>query len=138
MMQGMIDHLFLTSFDTRIAATASLCVTTDLDTYSVISNPMTVELFKNVMRDVATAANACGYHFDVDAELDRQQKRVEAIGPGYKPSMHLDAIRNQPMETEVIFGNAVRRAKAKGVSVPYLETMYTICSTVNAKKQGKI
>jgi 2-dehydropantoate 2-reductase len=52
--------------------------------------------------------------------------------------MHLDAIRNQPMEREVIFGNAVRRAKAKGVSVPYLETMYTICSTVNAKKQGKI
>ncbi|GAB5589821.1 hypothetical protein Unana1_04721 [Umbelopsis nana] len=121
-----------------IAATASLCVTTDLDTYGVLSNPMTSELFKNVMKDVVVTANSYGYDFDVDTELTRQCKRVKSIGPGYKPSMHLDALRNSPMETEVILGNAVRRAKAKGVSVPYLETMYALCSTINLKKQGKI
>jgi len=121
----------------RIAPTASLCVTTDMDTHGVISNPRTAELFKNVMQDVARAAVAYGYEFDVDDLLEKQQSRVANIGPGYKPSMHLDAIRNQPMETEVIFGNPVRRAKDKGVSVPYLETMYTLCATINAKKQGK-
>ncbi|GAB5592479.1 hypothetical protein Unana1_07379 [Umbelopsis nana] len=90
------------------------------------------------MNNVDVTAKSYGYDFDVDTDLARQRKRIESIGPGYKPSIHLDALRNSPMETEAIFGNAVRRATAKGVSVPYLETMYALCSTLNLKKQGKI
>lgn len=103
----------------------------------MISNPRTAELFKNVMKDVARAAVACGCEVEVDKLLEQQYSRVANIGPGYKPSMHLDAIRNQPMETEVILGNPVRRAKDQGVNVPFLETMYALCATINAKKQGK-
>jgi 2-dehydropantoate 2-reductase len=129
--------MLLTFIAGRIAAIASLCVTADMDTHGVVSNPMTAEILKHVMRDVVRTANSYGHNFDADEELTRQYTRVASIGPGYRPSMYLDAIRNQPMETEVIFGNAVRRARANNVSVPYLETMYALCATINAKKQGK-
>jgi 2-dehydropantoate 2-reductase len=121
----------------RITAIASLCVATDLDTSGVTTYAPTAELLKNVMRDIVTVANAYGYDFDKDTEVEKMFQRVATL-QAYKPSMYLDSVRNQPMETEVIFGNPLRRAKEKSVSVPYLETMYALCSAINAKKQGRL
>lgn len=42
------------------------------------------------------------------------------VGPDsfHKPSMMIDAERNQPLEVEVIFGAIVRLAQERGVSLP--------------------
>jgi hypothetical protein len=44
----------------------------------------------------------------------------------------LDKERNSPMEIEVILGVPLKRAKAKGLSVPHLEFMHSLCSATNA------
>lgn len=36
------------------------------------------------------------------------------------------------MEVEVILGVPLKRAKAKGLNVPHLEFIYSICSATNA------
>ncbi len=46
--------------------------------------------------------------------------------PPYKTSMLLDFERNQPMETEVILGNAVRAGRREGVTCPNLEALYAL------------
>jgi 2-dehydropantoate 2-reductase len=43
----------------------------------------------------------------------------------------LDKERGSPMEIEAILGNALKRAKARGLSVPQLEMVYSICSAAN-------
>lgn len=47
----------------------------------------------------------------------------------------IDLEKGQPMEVEVILGNAYREAKAKGVAVPYMETIYTLCNAVNQREK---
>jgi 2-dehydropantoate 2-reductase len=37
------------------------------------------------------------------------------------------------MEIEVILGTPLKRAKAKGLSVPHLELIHSICSAANAQ-----
>jgi len=90
------------------------------------------------MEDVVRAANSFGYGFDAEAEISDMFRKTRAMAGAHKPSMLLDSERNQPMEIEVILGNPLRRAKENGVEVPYLESLYAICSAINAGKQGKI
>lgn len=45
----------------------------------------------------------------------------------------LDYERKQQMEVEVILGAPLRRAKDKGMDVPYLELIYNLCSAANAR-----
>ena len=45
----------------------------------------------------------------------------------------MDRERNSPMEVEVILGTPLKRAKAKGLAVPHLETMHAILSAINAQ-----
>ncbi|KAJ2959726.1 hypothetical protein NQZ79_g4825 [Umbelopsis isabellina] len=120
-----------------IAGIASTCVATDLDTSAVTTFAPSAELFRNVMRDIVAVADAYGYKYDKEQEVETMFKRVASLN-AYKPSMYLDFTRNQPMEVEVILGTALRRAKQKNVNVPYLETMYAVCSALNSKKQGKL
>jgi 2-dehydropantoate 2-reductase len=90
------------------------------------------------MEDVIRAANSFGHKFDADREIEQMLKNTSSIASDYKPSMLLDSERGNPMEVEVILGNPLRLAQKNGVSVPYLESIYSICSAINADKQGKI
>jgi 2-dehydropantoate 2-reductase len=90
------------------------------------------------MKDVIRAANSFGHGFDADREIEQMFKNTSSIAGDYKPSMLLDAERGQPLEVEVILGNPLRLAQKNGISVPYLESLYSICSAINANKQGKI
>ncbi|GAB5589822.1 hypothetical protein Unana1_04722 [Umbelopsis nana] len=120
------------------ASFSAVCVASNLDTAQVLAHPPSSTLVKNTMEDVIRAANSFGYGFDVEAEINDMFRKTRSIAGAYKPSMLLDSERNQPMETEVILGNPLRRAKENGVDVPYLESLYAICSAINANKQGKL
>ncbi|KAF8605320.1 2-dehydropantoate 2-reductase [Ceratobasidium sp. AG-I] len=53
---------------------------------------------------------------------------------GGKPSMLLDWERGAAMELEVILGNPIRAAKAKGVDMPRLQTMYALLKMAQARR----
>lgn len=44
----------------------------------------------------------------------------------------LDKERGSPMEVEVILGTPLKRAKAKGLKVPFLDFIHSVCSATNA------
>jgi 2-dehydropantoate 2-reductase len=44
----------------------------------------------------------------------------------------LDKERGSPMEIEVILGVPLKRAKAKGLEVPHLDLIHSVCSATNA------
>ncbi|KAM3580302.1 hypothetical protein VKS41_007539 [Umbelopsis sp. WA50703] len=108
-----------------------------MTTTQVLAHPPSAELVKNVMRDVIAAANTYGCNFDAEAEVSNMIARTMSIAINYKPSMMLDCERKKPMEVEVILGNPVRRAEANNVSVPYLDSIYAVCSAINDRNLGR-
>ncbi|KAI8389504.1 2-dehydropantoate 2-reductase [Blakeslea trispora] len=114
-------------------AFSSVCATTGMNTTECLNNAEAMNVIRHVMSEVIDAANAHGYGFDHDAEMDTMIARTKATAQNYKPSMQLDRERQSPMEVEVILGTPLKRAKAKGVQVPHLETMHSILSAINAQ-----
>ncbi|KAG2183732.1 hypothetical protein INT43_006743 [Umbelopsis isabellina] len=119
------------------ASFSSVCVATGMTTTQVLAHPPSAKLVENIMRDVIKAANSYGCNFDADAEVSNMIARTMAIANNYKPSMMLDSERKNPMEVEVILGNPVRRAETNNVSVPYLQSIYTVCSAINDRNLGR-
>lgn len=75
-----------------------------------------------LMREVQAAAAAYGVKIPEDFVVD-QVERTRPMGP-YKPSTMIDFVEGKPLEVEPIWGEPLRRAKAKGVSTPRLEALY--------------
>ncbi|KAI1282273.1 2-dehydropantoate 2-reductase [Xylaria sp. FL0933] len=88
---------------------------------------------RDVMREIASVAQACGYG-DVDDKLiDFQLSRMTARGlPGIQPSMMADALDGRSLEADAIVGNAVKIAREKGVNVPLLRTLYLLAQGLSA------
>ena len=67
------------------------------------------------------------------AEPERILRSTER-NVGAKPSMLLDWEGRKKIETEAILGNAVRMARANGVSMPRCETMYALLKSAEAMR----
>jgi len=79
---------------------------------------------RSIMQEVCDIAAAVGHTLpagSVNINIDNTYAM-----PPYKTSMLLDFERGQPMETEVILGNALRAAQRVGVPVPHLESVYAL------------
>jgi 2-dehydropantoate 2-reductase len=59
------------------------------------------------------------------------------MGP-YRSSMQVDRQEGRPMEVEAILGEPLRRARAGGVSVPILESLYHAARVVDAARVTKM
>ena len=57
--------------------------------------------------------------------MDQKVKATTTMG-GYRSSMQVDRQERRAMEVEAILGNPMRAARAAGVSVPKLETLYRL------------
>ncbi|KAI1162333.1 2-dehydropantoate 2-reductase [Nemania serpens] len=88
---------------------------------------------RDVMLEVASVAQACGYK-DVNEELvDFQMGRAaKRVLPGIQPSMLADALESKTLETDAIVGNAVRIARKKNVPVPLLRSVYVLVHGLSA------
>ncbi|MBC8039303.1 MAG: 2-dehydropantoate 2-reductase [Opitutaceae bacterium] len=75
-----------------------------------------------LMREVQATAAAYGVMIPEDYVVD-QVERTRPMGP-YKPSTMIDFVDGKPLEVEPIWGEPLRRARAKGVSTPRLEALY--------------
>jgi 2-dehydropantoate 2-reductase len=56
---------------------------------------------------------------------------------GSKPSMLLDWEAGRPLELEVILGNPVRIARARGVELPRMQTLYALLRSAQKLRDGK-
>ncbi|KAI8068935.1 2-dehydropantoate 2-reductase [Thamnidium elegans] len=121
------------------SAFSPVCAMTGMNTTEVLENEEAMNAVKQVMHDVIDAAIANGHPFDHNEQMQNMIARTEATAKNYKPSMQLDKERGSPMEVEVILGTPLKRAKAKGLKVPYLELIHSVCSASNsfALKQSK-
>ena len=97
------------------------------------SPPMEAEVWA-LMREVQAAAAAHGFEIS-DEFVSYQVERTRPMGP-YKPSTMLDYVAGKPLEVEPIWGEPLRRAKAKGVPVPRLESLYARLSEINRSLRG--
>lgn len=99
-----------------------LSVVLDATTDQLMSDPPTRDLVEHLMEEVATGAEACGRTID-RSFIEKMLKDTAKMRP-YRTSMKLDFDRGCAMEVEAIFGNPVRAARAVGVNLPRIDTIY--------------
>ncbi|RCH81650.1 hypothetical protein CU097_002872 [Rhizopus azygosporus] len=113
------------------ASFSPVCTITGMNTSEVLESKEAMSAVKSLMDEVISAANAEGYSFDKEQQMKEMISTTKATAKNYKPSMQLDRERDSPMEIAVILGTPLKRAKERGLSVPHLEMMYSICSATN-------
>jgi 2-dehydropantoate 2-reductase len=92
-------------------------ITTDL----ILANPVLKKRCQDLMLEIQAGAKAYGIEIE-DSFLDRQFELTEPMGP-YKPSSLIDFLARKPVEVDAIWGEALRRGKVKGVSMPELQKL---------------
>ncbi|CAO3700803.1 unnamed protein product [Rhizopus stolonifer] len=113
------------------ATFSPVCTLTGMNTTELLSNEEATKAVKDLMHEVIMVAGAEGYDYDEEQQVKEMLARTEETALNYKPSMQLDRENDRPMEIEVILGCPLKRAKAKGLSVPRLEMTHSICSAAN-------
>ncbi|KAI0389409.1 2-dehydropantoate 2-reductase [Xylariaceae sp. FL0594] len=92
-----------------------------------------VMFVRDVMLEIASIAQACGYESINERTVDYQIARATArSGDGIEPSMLADALAQRTLEVESIVGNAVLIAQVKNVPVPLLRTIYLLAKGLSA------
>jgi 2-dehydropantoate 2-reductase len=116
-------------------------LTNKRDTHAMLESEDTIQLVRGIMNEIwQTAEKLFGaerfskisYVSSVEAQISRTRGQ-----PAYIPSLTVDYLNGNPMEVEVIFGNPVRAAKAAGISMPRLETIYLLMRLVAEQQQAK-
>lgn len=106
-----------------------LSVLHDALTDELISDPETRLLCETLMMEVVAAAAVCARPIE-QSFIHKMMENTQKMKP-YAPSMKLDYERGNPMEIESIYGNPIRAAKAKGVSMPETENIYHQLLSIN-------
>ena len=93
-------------------------VTTD----RILADTSLLAEVRELMREVQRAAAAQG----IAIPDEFLQKQIDVTGPmgAYKPSSLIDYLDGKAVEVEAIWGEPLRRARAAGVPMPYLEKLY--------------
>ena len=96
-----------------------LSVVKDALTDALVIEPESRALCRTLMNEVATASVR-----PIEQEfIDKMILHTEKMEP-YAPSMKLDFDRGNRMELESIYGNPIRSAKARGITMPETEKLY--------------
>jgi 2-dehydropantoate 2-reductase len=95
----------------------------------MVKNPELLKLVRNVMHEVYSIAKKCGY--ELKPEIIASNIDATLKMSSYKTSMLIDYENKREMEVEAILGNVVRIAQKKNISIPYIETMYALLSSIN-------
>ncbi len=94
----------------------------NIDCAQLMASPELIELSWALMRELQAAARAIGVEIS-DSHLQKQVDVTVKCG-AYLPSSLLDFRAGRPVEVESIWGEPLRVARAAGVPVPHLETLY--------------
>lgn len=105
------------------------------DTKTMVENPESLELARQVMEEVCKIAEAAGHHLPA-AVVQENIEGTRRMTP-YKSSMLVDFEAGRPMEVEAILGKALRVAKRHGVAAPHIESLYGLIKLVDNKIRGQ-
>ncbi|KAK2030463.1 2-dehydropantoate 2-reductase [Colletotrichum zoysiae] len=102
----------------------------------MVTDPELREHVVGIMNEIRAAVpKILGREFPDDlAKPDRIVKSTER-NTGARPSMLLDWEAGRPLELEVILGNPVRIAKAHGVEMPRLQTLYALLKSAQRTRE---
>jgi len=85
-----------------------------------------------LMKEVILCAAAYGYHIEesfIDHQID-----ITLPMKSYRPSSMIDYVAGLPVEVDAIWGEPLRRARERNVSVPKLEELYNrICKRMEQR-----
>lgn len=108
-----------------------LAVVRGVTTDRLIHDLQTRTLIETMMREVADAAAACARPIE-ESFIRKMILDTEKMEP-YTPSMKLDFDRGNPMEIESIYGNPIRAANARGITMPETEKLYHQLLALNSR-----
>lgn len=106
----------------------------DVTTDQIMADVDLLSQVKDLMHEVQLGAAAYGRSIGddfVELMLDHTRKMEP-----YRTSMKIDYDERRPMEVEAIFGEPVRAAKAKGVALPRIESLYRALAYINRSRCG--
>jgi len=93
--------------------------TTDL----LLADETTVAEIRALMNEVVSAAAARGFVLD-PKWIDWNIERTRPMGP-YRPSSLIDWQEGREVEIDAIWGEPLRRAQSRGLSLPHWERLLT-------------
>ncbi|KAL0934190.1 putative 2-dehydropantoate 2-reductase [Colletotrichum truncatum] len=104
----------------------------------MVTDPELREHVVGVMNEIRAAVpKILGRKFPDDlAKPDRIVKSTER-NTGARPSMLLDWEAGRPLELEVILGNPVRIARAHGVEMPRLQSLYALLRSAQKSREER-
>lgn len=88
----------------------------------ICADPRLAREVRALMAEVQRAALGFGYRIP-DEYLSKQFDVTPSMGP-YQPSSLVDYLAGREVEVEAIWGEPLRRARAVGVEMPRLESLY--------------
>jgi 2-dehydropantoate 2-reductase len=100
-------------------------------TNTLASDPDSRELILDMMREVISGANQCGY--PLSPELAEQSMTMTAALPDYLPSMYQDYAQGRPMELDAIYAAPLAAARAAGYAMPKVESLYRTLRFLDAR-----
>ncbi|KAF7515923.1 hypothetical protein G7054_g14367 [Neopestalotiopsis clavispora] len=102
---------------------------TGLDTGTLrLSNPDARILISNAMAEIIAAAKASG--FELPANIAETMIDSDPIEDHFVPSMLQDVRKFRLTEFESIVGEPLREGQRRGVAMPVVATMYTLCAAI--------
>ncbi|KAJ5455411.1 hypothetical protein N7475_010532 [Penicillium sp. IBT 31633x] len=108
-----------------------MCAITQLDSAAVRRFGGEYSLIRPGMTEMAAIAKADGY--DLGPGIVDEMIESTPIELSFRPSMLVDVDKGNPMEVEVILGNALRVAREKGVFTPVLDNTYRFLKLTQAR-----
>lgn len=109
----------------------TMCAITQLDSAAVRRFGGEYSIIRPGIAEMAAIAKADGY--DLGENIVDEMIYSTPIELAFRPSMLVDVDKGNPMEAEVILGNAVQLAREKGVHTPILDNTYRFLKLVQAR-----
>ncbi|KAJ5403522.1 Ketopantoate reductase ApbA/PanE [Penicillium cosmopolitanum] len=100
----------------------TMCAITQLDNAAIRRSGGEHSLIRPGMAEMAAIAKADGY--DLGENIVDEMVDATPIELSFRPSMLVDVDKGNPVEVEVILGNALRVARREGVQTPILDNTY--------------
>ncbi|KAH6702612.1 hypothetical protein VD0002_g5791 [Verticillium dahliae] len=102
----------------------------------MVSDPALREHALGVMREIWDAVpRVLGRSFPAGAATPERIVTSTERNAGARPSMLLDWEARRPLELEVILGNPVRIARARGVEMPRLQSLYALLKSAQTMRE---
>ncbi|ETN40742.1 uncharacterized protein HMPREF1541_05022 [Cyphellophora europaea CBS 101466] len=100
----------------------------------LLQKPGVEDLVKDIIQELVTLAAV----YECEFPSDFASSVIRTMTARAEPStMYQDFSSRRPMEVETYLGSPVKLAKASGISVPRLETLYTMMRHVNTSNKDR-